>query len=114
MTLSERQQIFTKNVSKLITHIFFSGYACTFGEAYRTPEMAEIYASRGVGIKNSLHCKRLAIDLNLFFDGKYLPSSDSHALFGEYWESLHPANHWGGRFGDGNHYSMMDGTTDAM
>jgi len=108
MKLSERQQIFSKNVSRLIAYIFFSGYGCTLGEAWRTSEQANWYAEHGVGIKESLHCKRLAIDLNLFFGGEYLPTTESHAMFGEYWESLHPANRWGGRFMDGNHYEMQE------
>ena len=53
---------------------------------------------------NSLHYIRLAIDLNLFEAGKYLRSSKDHAVLGLYWESL--GGSWGGRFGDGNHYSL--------
>jgi len=110
MTLRERQFIFALNVAKLIEYIYSQGYTVTFGEAYRTPEMAEIYAKQGKGIKNSLHTKRLAIDLNLFKDGKYLSDVESHRMFGVYWEKLHPHNRWGGRFriGDGNHYEMQE------
>ena len=107
-SLSNRQQIFAKNVGKLIEFIFSKGYACTFGEAYRTKEQAEWNAAKGIGIKNSLHCKRLAVDLNLFFQGKYLSDSESYRPLGEYWESLHPANRWGGRFKDGNHFEMQE------
>jgi len=109
MNLRERQSIFALNVAKLIIYIYSNGYAVTFGEAYRPPEMVEIYTKQGKGSKNSLHPKRLAIDLNLFKDGKYLSDTDSHRIFGEYWEKLHPHNRWGGRFriGDGNHYEMQ-------
>lgn len=109
MTLSERQQMFAWNVSHLIEKIVCDGYQCTLGEAYRTPEQAAIYAAQRKGIKNSLHCKRLAIDLNLFREGAYLVSTEAHRPFGEYWESLHPDNRWGGRFNDGNHYEMKEG-----
>jgi len=63
------------------------------------------YEQAGKGIKESLHCKRLAVDLNLFSpDGDYLSDTESHRVFGEFWESLDPKNKWGGRFSDGNHY----------
>jgi hypothetical protein len=106
VTLSEKQAIFALNVSKLIEYIFDKGYTCTFGEAYRSPEQAALNAKKGIGIKNSCHTIRLAIDLNLFKGGKYLTDSKVHEPFGLYWEALHPENSWGGRFGDGNHYSM--------
>lgn len=103
------QSIFTQNVVLLIKHVFDSGYTCTMGEVYRTPEQAELYYKEGKGIKNSLHCKKLAIDLNLFLkDGSYANKSSDYSLFGEYWEKLHPLNRWGGRFNDGNHFEMRD------
>lgn len=111
MTLSSRQQIFAQNVGHLLEYIKCEGYECTLGEALRTPEMAELYAKQGKGIRNSLHCKRLAIDLNLFKDGVYLPDTEDYRAFGEYWESLDPLNRWGGRFKDGGHFSMTDGIT---
>ena len=54
--------------------------------------------------RNSCHYIRLAIDLNLFKDGRYLTTTEDHRLFGEFWEGLGGA--WGGRFNDGNHYSL--------
>ena len=107
MTLRQKQSLFTLNVAKLIQFIHNTGYSVTFGDAYRTKEVAQIYALQGRGIKDSQHCKRLAIDLNLFSpDGKWLQDTASHLQFGEYWEKLHPDNRWGGRFQDGNHYEM--------
>ena len=108
MRLSEKQAIFAVNVAKLILHINDSGYTCTFGEAFRTTEQAEWNAKRGIGIRDSLHCIRLAIDLNLFKDGVYCFGSSSHKQFGEYWETLNSLNRWGGRFSDGNHYEMKE------
>ena len=108
MTLSERQQIFASNVAKLIQFIFEQGYACTFGECFRTKEQAEWNASKGIGSANSLHCKRLAIDLNLFKDGVYLSKSDDYEFAGNFWYSLHEDNRWGGAGGDGNHFSMTE------
>lgn len=108
MKRSELQQIFAVNVAHLILHINECGYSCTFGEAWRTPEMAAIYAQQGKGIKNSLHCIRLAVDLNLFKDGVYLPNGEAHRPFAEYWESLNTLNRSGIHFGDANHYEMRE------
>jgi len=109
--LSDKQKIFALNVSKLISYIFNKGYSCTLGEAWRSPEQAEIYAKEGKGIVNSLHCKRLAIDLNLFAkEGEYLTDSCQYKWIGDVWKTLHPDNRWGGDFpnADGNHFEMND------
>lgn len=108
MALTTLQFAFARNVSRLIEYIFSCGYTCTLGEALRTQEMADLYAAQGKGVKNSLHLKKLAIDLNLFIDGKYLADTESHRRFGEWWESLDPLNRWGGRYKDGNHYERME------
>lgn len=108
MTLRERQEVFAKNVGLLIGYIFSQGYGCTLGEAYRTKEQAEIYERTGKGTRNSLHCKRLAIDLNLFKDGVYQTLSEPYEFAGNYWMSLHPDNRWGGAGNDGNHFSMTE------
>src|ERR1035437_9787588 len=99
MTLSEKQIIFANNVAKLIQYIASKGYSCTLGEAFRSQEQANIYAQEGKGITDSLHCKRLAIDLNLINeDGIYLPDSKDYQVFGLYWHTLHDLNKWGGVF----------------
>jgi hypothetical protein len=110
--LLKKQQIFSLNIAKLITYIYEQGYTCTLGECFRTPEQALIYAKSGKGIKDSLHCKRLALDINLFSpEGVYLPNTSDYEPLGVYWESLNPANRWGGLFkprSDGNHIEMQD------
>ena len=106
MTLREQQEVFIGNVAKLITFIFSNGYTCTGGELYRTKEQAEWYAERGTGIKDSMHCDRLAIDLNLFKNGQYAMHDNDYKFAGDYWESLNSKNRWGGRFADGNHFEM--------
>jgi hypothetical protein len=99
MTLSQNQSLFAKDVSLLITHILSQGYTCTFGEAYRTKEQAEIYAKSGLGILHSLHCERLAVDLNIFKpDGSLCMTATDYEPFGSFWESLDSANRWGGKF----------------
>jgi hypothetical protein len=106
MTLRQKQSWFAEHVAQLIVAAGAMGYEVTFGEAYRSPEEAARLAKLGKGIKNSLHTQRLAIDLNLFKDGVYLSSTESHRPLGEWWEKQDPLCRWGGRFGDGNHYSM--------
>lgn len=106
MTLREKQSAFVVLVGALIAEAARRGYALTFGECYRSPEEAARLAKAGKGIAESLHTQRLAIDLNLFKDGVYLSSTESHRPLGEWWEAQHPLCRWGGRFGDGNHYSL--------
>jgi hypothetical protein len=61
------------------------------------------------------HFHKLAQDLDLFkfnattFQFDYCMATEDHRPFGEYWESLHDLCRWGGRFGDGNHYSIEHG-----
>lgn len=119
MKLTEQQSVFTLNVAKLIIYIHQKGNRCTLGEAFRPKETAEIYAEKGIGIKNSLHTDRLAIDLNLFTSsGDYLKDGGHYAPYGAYWKSLNPHNHWGGDFkagsatkssvaGDFSHFEMV-------
>lgn len=104
MTLSQKQQHFTRMVGQLIDFATRSGYALTFGEAYRTPEQAVLNAKKGTGIARSLHCDRLAIDLNAFHLGNYLTKTEDYKPLGAFWESI--GGTWGGRFNDGNHFSL--------
>lgn len=108
MTLRQKQSLFVVLVAQLIQHATGLGYELTFGETYRSPEEAARLAKLRKGIATSLHTQKLAIDLNLFKNGQYLSSSDSHRPLGEWWERQHPLCRWGGRFkrSDGNHYSL--------
>lgn len=109
MTLREKQSIFVNLIAELIFHAQSLGYALTFGENYRSKEEAERLAKLNKGIKNSLHTVRLAQDFNLFKNGKYLDKTEDHQILGEWWENQSFADIrcvWGGRFGDGNHYSI--------
>lgn len=109
MTLREKQSLFVRLVARLIDKATELGYELTFAEAYRTPEQSYINAQKGTGIANSLHTQRLAIDLNLFKDGVWLPRTEDHRELGEWWEKQSTPEYecaWGGRFRDGNHYSI--------
>jgi len=108
MNLLEMQQLFAELSVKLLARILSSGYQFTYGETSRDPRVASLNADTGAGIKKSLHVDRLAIDINLYKDGKYLMFSADHKDFGKFWKSLHPLCRWGGDFSkpDGNHYSL--------
>lgn len=109
MTLRVKQSIFAKLLPRLIDKAFALGFEVTLAEAYRSPEEAARLAKLGKGIKTSLHTQRLAIDLNLFKDGKYLSSGLEHKALGEWWEKQSTEEYkcaWGGRFKDSNHYSI--------
>jgi hypothetical protein len=106
-SLGEKQKLFVRNVANLIEFATSRGYELSFGDAYRDPRVfGKIGESKGYGHRSSAHKNRLAIDLNLFKDGKYLTTDKDHEPLGIYWESLSPLNRWGGRFKDGNHYSI--------
>lgn len=96
--LNKLQFKFTHDVALLILFAERLGYTLTFGEAFAYPEDRR-------HIDNSNHYRRLAIDLNLFKDGKYLKKTEDHKVLGEFWEML--GNAWGGRIRDGNHYSIF-------
>lgn len=103
-TLREKQSRFALMVARLIFKAEELGYEVTFGEAWRSEEEARRLAGAGKGVARSLHCDRLAVDLNLFLDGWWLRETLDHLPLGEWWESQ--GGTWGGRFGDGNHYSL--------
>lgn len=110
MSLRLRQELFVKLVTKLLTKITSEpGHSVTFGETYRPPETAELYARQNRGVRESLHTYRLAIDLNIFRFDQLLKKTEDYRIFGDYWKTLHPLARWGGDFShrpDGNHFSL--------
>ena len=106
--MSRLQEEFTQSVARLIQKASQLGYGVTFGEAYRTPEQAALNAAKGSGVSNSLHTERLAIDLNLFKDGRYITDGEGHRELGAWWKTLGPMYRFGGDFkrADWNHYSI--------
>jgi hypothetical protein len=107
-TLGQKQRRFSKMVAELILYIYAEGYEATLGDAFRDPRS---HGAQGIpgpyGRAYSAHKNKLALDLNLFKDGKYLSSTKDHEKFGVWWEAKGGA--WGGRFNDGNHYSLAHG-----
>ena len=110
MKLGRKQEIFTRALALLLQFASFRGFDIRMGQVERSKEEA-----KRLGFDKSLHCSRLAADLNLFNDGKFLSQSEDHRTLGEFWESLSGDYEgerltfcWGGRFSrpDGNHYSI--------
>lgn len=102
-----KQSEFARLVARLIDKAYELGYELTLGDAYRDPRVhGELGTKKAYGHARSAHKVRLAIDLNLFKDGKYLEGTGAHKELGEWWEKQHPDARWGGRFKDGNHYSF--------
>jgi hypothetical protein len=97
MSLVNKQAEFAQMVALLLLHANQLGYQVTLGDAFRDERVK-------YGKLNSLHRKRLAIDLNLFKNGRYLSKTEDHKPLGDYWESI--GGSWGGWFDDGNHYSL--------
>lgn len=107
-TLRQKQTRFALAVALLIQEADKRGYAMTIGEVERSRLQAMANAKAGSGISNSLHCQRLAIDLHLFKDGRYITGSEGHSELGRWWKDLNPDHRWGGDFAarDYNHYSL--------
>jgi len=92
--LFDKRALFTSLLPMLIEEMIFQGYTPCIGKDGLKH------------MKNSLHYEGLAVDIDLFKDGKYLVTTEDHKQFGEFWEGLNPDCKWGGRFKDGNHYSI--------
>ena len=131
MTLRQKQSLLVMCLRKLFAFAERNGWEWTLGEAGVTnPRKVWITVPRPLGtgtgpsggwgksrrddaehMKGSLHYRRLAIDLNLFVNGRYIRSGNNPAYLklGAYWEKLNPLCKWGGRFGDANHFSIGHG-----
>lgn len=113
MTLGEKQRLFAKLVPRLIDKAHELGFAVTLGDAFRDPRVhGHIGVKMGYGHPKSAHKHKLAIDLNLFLDVDgdgdldFIETTERHRPLGEWWETQHSLCRWGGRFNDGNHYSL--------
>jgi D-alanyl-D-alanine carboxypeptidase len=104
-SLRQKQSRFAQMAARLILKALELGYEVTLGDAFRDARVfGPIGVRMGYGESRSAHKQRLALDINLFKDGRYLEGTEAHRPLGEIWESMGGA--WGGRFNDGNHYSL--------
>lgn len=107
MTLGETQELFMRLVPRLIDKAHELRFEIRGGDLFRDPRVhGQIGEKVGYGNKSSNHKLKLAIDLNLFLDGQYMNRTYDHQELGEWWEQQHELCCWGGRFNDGNHYSL--------
>ena len=99
MTLREARCRFSYLLAeKLLPFMRGLGYEYAFDEVTN-------HQGRG-HMPDSLHYAGCAGDINLSKEGVYQETEEAHRQSGEYWESLDPDCKWGGRWGDGNHYSF--------
>lgn len=95
----EVQREFCALVARLIDQALVLGFTPRLGDAFRDPTVP-------YGHPHSTHRHRLALDLLLDKQGKWLEDTESYRELGEWWEKVHPLARWGGRWGDGNHFSF--------
>lgn len=105
MKLRDKQVKFAQMLSMLISQAFDMGYEVVVGDVFRDARVHGVMGEKkGYGHPSSCHKICLAADINLFKNGKYLTETEDHKPLGEWWESI--GGTWGGRFNDGNHYSL--------
>ena len=95
MTLREKQSRFAQLTGLLILFVYQRGYEMTYGDAW----------AKDGHKKNSKHYDRLALDINLFYDGNYLKETEDYKFLGDFWKLLDPECTWGGDWGEGCHFS---------
>lgn len=95
MNLGQHQEAFTKDLTKLINKAFDLGYGVRLGEAFRPPELQQIYIKTGRSkTMNSMHLKKCAMDLHFTKNNLLCYPKE----LGDFWESLDPLNQWGGNW----------------
>ena len=104
MTLREKQSKHVEMIAQLILWATSNGYELTWGDAFRDHRLhGSVGEKKGYGHAKSCHKLRLAVDLNLFKDGKFLTDGSGHDELHAYWVSLGGAPMING---DANHYSL--------
>ena len=107
MKLSDHQSEFLLDVCQLIGYCKYHAIKITGGELFRTIYQQAEYLRTGKSkTMNSMHLKRLAIDLNFFVDGKLTYEKEKLENIGRYWEGLNILNESGmfWKFVDTNHF----------
>jgi len=98
MVLGSDRRKFTHMQALLVLHAAQLGYELAGKWWYRPPDSE-------VGHKKSLHHLSLAVDFDLYLNGKYLSDGTGHDELHDYWDSI------GGNErieNDMNHYSYGD------
>ncbi len=107
MRLGQKQELFSRLLPSLYLKAFELGFEIRGGDQFRDPRVhGRFGGKRGYGRAKSCHKLKLAIDLNLMRNGRLVTSTKGHKELGEWWERQDELCRWGGRFNDGNHYSL--------
>ena len=118
LSVGHKQELFSKLLPRLIDYAHGLGFEVRLRDLWRTKYQAIENERLGVGSRNSLHCKGLAIDLYIRRPGgRILWATESYREMGIFWEDLHPLTYWGGRTdkpgdrlrNDGGHFSITHG-----
>lgn len=97
MTLGEKQELFSILIAEHIVWLYSQGFKVRCGDFWAHDRHKE----------DSNHYLKLAADLNLFKDGKFLTKTEDHRESGLKWETRHELCRSGIHFNDGNHYSLI-------
>lgn len=112
-TLLEHRLLFSALLPQLLRVAEHLDFGYTVNEVVRDRRVAALNAASGAGIRQSLHCEGLAVDVNLYRrtpggGWHYLTESANYLPVGTQWKRLHALCRWGGDFAtpDGNHFSI--------
>ena len=107
MKLGQKQELFSKLIPKLITKAHELGFDVRIGDLFRDPRVHGAYGEKiGYSSAYSMHKLKLAVDLNLLINNVMKVKTSNFQELGEWWEQQHELCRWGGRFKDGNHFSL--------
>lgn len=127
LPLGAKQELFARLLARLLDEAHRQGFAVRVGEVLRTPEQAAWNAAhcarcRGpilghgpehkpkpLGIRQSVHCDKLAVDLNLFRAGEWVQDAGAFRPLAEWWTAQHGLCRAGLTFGDPSHFSLAHG-----
>jgi hypothetical protein len=109
----KKQVFFLSTIARFIFDASVKGYQLTCGEFWRSPETCSLYEKQGKGILHSNHEKRLAADINVFYQDRLLTSKEDYEPLGNLWQSYSTSLYkcrWGGTFQrtDSDHFSVED------
>lgn len=84
--LGEKQELFSLNAALLTLEAYKRGYRVREGDSFRDPRVfGHVGVQMGYGHKNSLHKLKLAKDLNLTKDGRYITDDEGHRELHLWW-----------------------------
>ena len=107
MRLGKKQELFMRLLPRLINKAHELGFEIRGGDLFRDWRVHGKFGYKGsYSSARSCHKLKLAIDLFLMLNGRFLRKTKEYKELGEWWEKQHPLCRWGGRFGDGNHFSL--------